>query len=327
MKQEEIVAGIDLGGTFTKFGLVNRFGELIAFKAIPTDKKLHYELFLKKVAGEIEQMIQSEGNLYSLSCISIGAPTGSQFEGTIDSPSNLNWPKKLPVADILKNLFNLPAVVVNDANAAAVGEMLFGVARGKKNFMVVTLGTGLGCGVVIDGKLLLGRNGHAGELGHVRAIESGRLCGCGRYGCLETYASATGIVRTVLEMEPMKKSDSLLACYDAGTLSAKIITKAALSGDKVAIEAFDFTGKILGAALSDAVALLNPELIILTGGLAKSGDLILQPTNHYLKKNLLNIYHDTVEVKLSEISTKNTAILGLAATAWLHLEELNRVTV
>jgi glucokinase len=327
MKQDEIVAGIDLGGTLTKFGLVNRSGDLLAFGTIPTEKNLHYDDFLKKLAGEIEHLIHSLGEHYILLGICIGAPTGSQFEGTIDNASNLKWPQKLPVAHILKTIFNLPVVVVNDANAAAIGEMLFGAAQGKKNFMVVTLGTGLGCGVVIDGKLLLGAKGHAGELGHIRAIENGRLCGCGRFGCLETYASATGIVRTVLDMAPGKMSESLLGRFDEKLLTAKKITEAALQGDKVALEAFDFTGKVLGIALADAIALLNPELVVLTGGLAKSGDLLLKPTTCYLNKNLLNIYHETVEVKLSEISNKKAAILGLAATIWLQLEELNRVTV
>lgn len=328
MKQEEIVAGIDLGGTLTKFGLVNRSGELLAFESIPTEKNLHYELFLKKLAREIDKLKLSLGEYYILTGISIGAPTGSQHEGTIDNASNLNWPKKLPVARILKAIFNLPVIVVNDANAAAVGEMLFGVAGGKENFLVVTLGTGLGCGVVVDGKILLGTNGHAGELGHVRVVDNGRLCGCGRYGCLETYASATGIVRTVLEMTSGEKTGSLLDGIEKHSLTAKKITHAALQGDDIALSAFEFTGRILGTALADTVALLNPELIVLTGGLAKSGDLILNPTLKYLNQHLLSIYRDTVEVKLSEISTKKTAILGLAASIWFHLDnELNRVTV
>lgn len=321
----ELVAGIDLGGTETKFGLVNRSGDLLAFESVTTMGKSNHLDFFKNLSYKINEQVLALGDQYKMVGLSIGAPTGSQQNGTIDNASNLSWPKKLPVADIFESMYNLPVTVSNDANAAALGEMEYGVAKGVKNFLVVTLGTGLGCGIVVDGRLVLGSAGHAGELGHVRTIDGGRQCGCGRQGCLETYASATGIVRTVLEAPRAEFEESTLAEYDRTTVTAKKITKAALNGDKLAQKAFDYTGLILGKTLADTTALLNPELIVLTGGLAKSGDLILAPTKKYLDKHLLEMYKGSVEVKLSEISSKKTAILGVAAFMWLKIDKLSRV--
>lgn len=209
----ELVAGVDLGGTETKFGLVNREGEMFAYQTIPTDPDVSHEAFFRFLADEIKSLLLSLGEDVSVRGVSVGAPTGSQANGTIDNPSNLNWPNNLPVSDILESLLKLPVTVVNDANAAAVGEMLFGAAQGIENFFCVTLGTGLGCGLVVNGELMLGSMGHAGELGHVTAIKGGRLCGCGRKGCLETYASATGIVRTVREAGNEEFQHSLLKDY------------------------------------------------------------------------------------------------------------------
>lgn len=324
----ELVAGIDLGGTDTKFGLVSREGKLFAYQSIPTNADVGYELFFEKLSDSVLDMVEALGPGYNLVGVSVGAPTGSQKNGTIDNASNLNWPRKLPVANILSANFNLPVSVSNDANAAAVGEMLFGVAQGKKNFMVVTLGTGLGCGFVVDGDLVLGSRGHAGELGHTTVADNGRECGCGRKGCLETYASATGIVRTANELiESEEYPQSILQFSENGALTAKKITKAANEGDELALRAFEITGRFLGKKLANTVALLNPEMIVLTGGLSKAKELILEPTQKFMEESLLNIYKGTVEIKLSEISGKKTAILGAAAFMWLKLDSMSKQTV
>lgn len=324
----ELVAGIDLGGTDTKFGLVSREGKLFAFQSIPTNADVGYELFFEKLSDSVKEMVKALGPGYNLVGVSVGAPTGSQKNGTIDNASNLNWPRKLPVANILSANFNLPVSVSNDANAAAVGEMLFGVAQGKKNFMVVTLGTGLGCGLVVDGDLVLGSRGHAGELGHTIVAGNERECGCGRVGCLETYASATGIVRTAKELiESDEYPKSILQFSENGPLTAKKITNAANEGDKLALRAFEITGRFLGRKLANTVALLNPELIVLTGGLSKAKELILEPTRNFLEENLLGIYKGTVEIKISEISGKKTAILGTAAFMWLKLDSMSKQVV
>jgi len=324
----ELVAGIDLGGTDTKFGLVSREGKLFAYQSIPTNADIGYELFFEQLSDSVKEMVDALGPGYNLAGISVGAPTGSQKDGTIDNASNLNWPAKLPVAKILSSTFNLPVSVSNDANAAAVGEMLFGVAQNKKNFICVTLGTGLGCGVIIEGDLLLGSRGHAGELGHVTVAENGRDCGCGRKGCIETYASATGIVRTAKELIASEEyPKSVLQFSENGMLTAKKITSAALDGDQLALRAFDITGRFLGKTLANTVALLNPELIVLTGGLSRSKELILEPTQRYMEEHLLDIYKGTVEIKLSEISGKKTAILGAAAFMWLKLDSMSKQTV
>lgn len=321
----DLVAGVDLGATQTKFGLVNRNGELLAFDSIPTDSSVGFEEFFLSLSNKIKQLTIPKNRDLNILGVGVGAPAGNQSMGTIDSASNLNWPDKLPVAKLLETYFNLPVFISNDANAAAIGELMFGLAKGKKNFFSVTLGTGLGCGIVLDGKIVLGKDGHAGELGHVTAIPEGRLCTCGRKGCLETYASATGIVRTVLEYGDDKMKSSSLFPF-RNNLDAKKITDEARNGDPLALQAFDDTGKYLGRQLADTVLLLNPELIILSGGLIKSGEFIRKPTERYMNEHLLPVFKGTVELKLSEISNKKTAILGAAALLWLKLEKEGSVS-
>lgn len=321
----DLVAGIDLGATETKFGLVSRNGDLLAYQSIPTDTSVSYEEFFATLAEKIKKLDVSVNGSFNLVGIGVGAPTGNYLQGTIENASNLNWPDKIPVAKLLESYFSLPVSVSNDANAAAVGELMFGVAKGKKNFFCVTLGTGLGCGIVLDGKIVMGKDGHAGELGHVTAVPDGRHCSCGRNGCLETYASATGIVRSVLEnRESELKKSSLYEHKEK--LDAKKITQAALNGDTLALTAFKNTGKILGQRLADVVAVLNPELIVLTGGLAKSGELLREPTETHMNEHLLNIFQGSVQIKLSEINNKKTAILGTAALMWLKFDNLNTLT-
>ena len=315
-----VTAGIDIGGTETKIGIVNRDGEILAFKSIATNADKGHVVFLEQLQAEITELL---GSLSAVSLVGIGiaAPTGSCQNGTIENASNLGWPRNLPVCDLIGSYFDVPSVISNDANAAAVGEMLYGVAQGVDNFICITLGTGLGSGIVADGKLLLGADGHAGELGHFIAIPDGRSCSCGRKGCLETYASASGIVKTYLQLSGNRVNH--ITSENNGRLTAKKITKAALVGDEIALKAFELTGEILGKKLADAVSILNPELIVLNGGLSRAGDLILIPTRKHLEQNLLNIYNGTVEVKISEISSKKSAVLGAAAFMWLKLNEVS----
>ncbi len=322
----DIVAGIDLGGTDTKFGLVNKKGDLLAFHSIPTDPNIGYQPFFELLGREIEQLMLSIGDGYQLAGVSVGAPSGNQKNGTIDSASNLKWPEKLPIADILNSIFGLPVTVSNDANAAAVGEMYYGIGKGVRDLICITLGTGLGSGIISDGRLIIGSNGHAGELGHVIAVENGRQCTCGRQGCLETYVSATGMVRSVLETESDILQRSLLGSLNKKSLTSKKITSAAMEGDQLALDVFDSTAKILGKTLANSVALLNPELIILTGGLAKAGKYLLDPTIRYVDHFLLNMYKGSVEIKTSEMSNKKTAILGAAAFMWMKLEDIGQTT-
>lgn len=322
----DIVAGIDLGGTDTKFGLVNKKGELLAYHSIPTDPNIGYQPFFELLGREIEQLMLSIGDGYRLAGVSVGAPSGNQKNGTIDSASNLKWPEKLPISDILNSIFGLPVTVSNDANAAVLGEMYYGLGRGIKDLICITLGTGLGCGIISDGRLITGANGHAGELGHVIAVENGRQCTCGRKGCLETYVSATGMVRSVLETEPEILQRSLLGNLNRNSLTSKKITSAAMEGDELALEVFDKTAKIFGKTLANSVALLNPRLIILTGGLAKAEKFLLDPTIHYTNHYLLEVHKGSVEIKTSEMNNKKTAILGAAAFMWLRLEGIGQTT-
>jgi glucokinase len=246
-----------------------------------------------------------------ISRIGIGAPNGNYYTGNIEHAANLKWKGIIPMAKWIENKFSKPTIITNDANAAAMGEMIYGVAKGMKDFIMVTLGTGVGSGFVANGKLILGHDGFAGELGHVIAIRNGRLCGCGRKGCLETYTSATGIVITANEILMQSKEASLLR--EAHTITSKSIHDAALLGDRIALQIFDYTANILGQTLADAVAITSPEAIILFGGLSLAGDFILKPTQQYMDDNLLINYKGKVKILSSAFQGSDAAILGAAA--------------
>lgn len=311
-----LMIGVDLGGTYTKFGLVTEQGELIAENFIETDSSVPYNVFFTKLHDEIESLRKSYAVDSKIMGIGIGAPSGNYLSGKIENASNLNWPDFIPVAKMMSDHSGLPVAVTNDANAAALGEMKYGIARGTNNFISLTLGTGLGSGIVIDGRLVNGQNGHAGELGHTIAVAGGRTCGCGRKGCLETYASAPGLLKTLLDLLQTTKKESVFRNRERSTITAKDITHEAAGGDKLSLEAFNKTGRVLGEKLADAVAFLNPSMIVLSGGLANSGALILDPTIKHFEKNLLEIFKGTVSIQLSELSKKNAAILGAAAMMW-----------
>lgn len=314
------VVGIDLGGTCTKFGLVTRKGRLLASGTIPTDSTLAYEVFFKQLYSQIKNLCTTLDERIDLKGIGVGAPTGNHFLGTIDNASNLHWSGKVPVTEVLGTYSKLPTVLTNDANAAAVGEMLYGAAQEFEDFIAITLGTGLGCGFVVNGKLVLGHNSHAGEIGHTTVFYDGRICKCGREGCLETYVSAPGLIYTVQNLMEATEIESELREIASNELNAEKITTAAQENDLLALEAFEYTGKILGLKLADIVACIDPEAIIISGGLAKAGSLILDPAKKNLEEQLLNIFKNEVDIFPSSLTEKNAAILGAAAFAWQELK-------
>jgi glucokinase len=316
----ELVLGIDIGGTTTTLGFVNKKGEILAESVMPTLGKEHITHYLPRLFGKIRDLKQEIPPDAILKGIGVGAPNANFFKGTIENPPNLQWGGVIPFADLLEKEYKIPVKITNDANAAAIGEMLFGVAKGMKNFILITLGTGLGSGIVIDGKMVYGHTGFAGELGHITVKPQGRLCGCGKRGCLETYVSVTGIRRTVSKFLADTMEESKLREVSQTDLTGEMITEAALRGDRVALQAFEYTGEILGQKLADAVAFLSPEAIIFFGGLANAKDLIFQPTLKSMENYLFPIFRGTVRLMLSELQQKNAAVLGAAALIWNELK-------
>ena len=314
--EKPYVIGIDMGGTNTAFGIVDTRGNVIAKSAIKTDNP-DIEAYVQELKEECTKLIESVGGIDKIKGIGAGCPNGNYYTGNIEFAPNLPWEGVVPFAKMLTEAFGVPAAITNDANAAAVGEMTYGIARGMKNFIMITLGTGVGSGIVIDGKIVYGHDGFAGELGHVNVVRyNGRLCGCGRDGCLEAYASATGVARSAREILEMSNAESKLREIPSESITAKDVFDAAKAGDEVAKKIFDNTGKILGEALSDFVAFSAPEAIILFGGLAKSGDLILNPIVENMEKNLLPIWKDKVKVLFSTLKDADAALLGASALAW-----------
>lgn len=318
----EVAIGIDVGGTNTDFSIVDREGNCLLKDCLRTDRYSDVVLFLDELAEKLKSQIRKLDKQFEVKGIGVGAPNGNYFKGTIEFAPNLRWKGTIHFADMLAKRMNLPAVLTNDANAAAIGEMIYGAAKGMKDFIVITLGTGLGSGIVVNGELLYGHDGFAGELGHTIVDPEGRICGCGRKGCLETYASANGIVRTIVEMLQQSGEPSILRNIEKDKLNSKEIFLAAQKGDKIALDAFEFTGKILGMKLSDAVAFSSPEAIILFGGLALAGELIFVPTKKYMEHYMLPLYRNKVKLLPSLVNNKNAAVLGAAALVWTHMKNL-----
>jgi glucokinase len=311
------VIGMDMGGTNTVFGIVDARGTVISKSAIKTSTHTDVNLYINDIYTELSKLIEAAGGIDKIKGIGVGAPNGNYYTGNIEFAPNLPWKGVIPFANLMADKFGIPAALTNDANAAAVGEMTYGAARGMKNFIMITLGTGVGSGIVIDGKVVYGHDGFAGELGHVTAIRNnGRLCGCGKSGCLETYASATGVARSAREILESSTKDSLLRNIPIDSITSKDVFDAAIEGDEVAKEIFNFTGKILGECLADFVAFSAPEAIVLFGGLTKSGDLILDPIKENMEKNLLPIWRGKVKVLFSELKEADAAVLGASALAW-----------
>ncbi len=310
---QTLALGIDIGGTNTSFGIVDRRGQILEKGGLATkgDSVSDYIQALKQAVTPLLEKY-SRANVHAAG---VGAPNANFFTGEIAYAANLPWEGIIPLAKLLKEALHMEVTITNDANAAAMGEMTYGAAKGMKDFILVTLGTGVGSGFVANGQLIYGHDGFAGELGHVIAIRDGRQCGCGRHGCLERYSSATGIKITAEEWLLERKDKSLLRQHQ-GHITSKHIHDAALQGDALALEIFDYTGKILGQTLADAVAITSPQAIIFFGGLAKAGDMILQPVRKYMEANLLKIYKNKISLLLSELQDADAAILGASALAW-----------
>ena len=321
----DITLAIDIGGTNTAFGFVDREGNIITSSTIPTNPNEPADKFFKRLNSEIESLL-SIGNKYNLVGVGIGAPNANYFKGTVERPPNLKW-GTVNVVEIIKEYYRVPVAITNDANAVAIGELQFGAAKGMKNFIVITLGTGVGGGIVINGELVYGHDGFAGELGHTIYDPNGRECACGRRGCLETYASAGGIKRTVFELLSSSIDESELRNYNYDNLTSKIICEAANRGDKIALKAFDSTSKILGIKLADAVAFTSPEAIILFGGLASAGDILFKSTEKYMNMYMLDIFKNKVKLLPSGLNGGNSAILGASALIWNELEKPKEISV
>lgn len=316
---KDVVLGIDIGGTFTKLGIVDKNGTLYYEDSVPTDAFENPNDFVEVIYTRVEEFTSSSELTFTLKGVGVGAPNGNNYTGNIEFAPNLQWKGVVPLASILSEKFALPAELTNDANAAAIGEMIFGAAQNMTNFLMITLGTGLGSGLVVNGDLVYGHDGFAGELGHVCVVEDGRLCGCGKKGCLETYVSATGIKRTVFELLSNDTSDSVFRTLSFNDVEARMISEAAENGDPIAKKAFKLTGKMLGKSLANTVAHISPQAIFLFGGLALAGKWIFDPTKKAMEENLLEIFKGKIKILPSALLEKNIAVLGAAALIFKSL--------
>lgn len=315
---QQYALGIDIGGTNTVFGLVDPRGFIQYRGAFSTKTHETVETFIETLFEHTNPAIEEVGGAEYIKGIGIGAPNGNYYNGTIEYAPNLNWKGIIPLCKLVSKKFNLPSALTNDANAAAVGEMMYGAAKGMKDFIMITLGTGVGSGIVANGNLIYGHDGFAGELGHTIIIPNGRLhWGTGAKGSLEAYCSATGVVLTTLELlDKHAKTKSLLRNYKDDELNSKVVFDCAIKNDAIAKEVFNVTGDILGKALANFVMFSSPEAIILFGGLCKAGDLILNPTKKSMEENLLPIFQNKVKILFSQLNESDAAILGASALVW-----------
>jgi len=317
VSMEPLAVGIDIGGTGTKFGIVDRNGNVLFSSQISTKKHKLIDTFIDDLHAHLSELIEKAGGPGRIRGLGVGAPNGNYYTGTIEYAPNLPWKGIVPLAKLIQDKFQLPTVLTNDANAAAIGEMMYGAAQGMKDFIMITLGTGVGSGIVANGHLILGHDGFAGELGHTIIIPDGRLHeGTGKYGSLESYASATGVMLTAIETLNKTKKKSLLRSIPREELDSKKVYEAAIKGDPVAKEIFAFTGKILGLALANFVMFSSPEAIVLFGGLTKAGDLILNPTREHMEANLIQVFQNKVKILISHLKESDAAILGASALVW-----------
>ncbi len=311
------VIGIDLGGTNTVFGIVDARGVVIASSSIKTAKHANFDDYIDELYTEITRLVKANDAVDKIHGIGIGAPNANYYTGMIEDAVNLPWATPINLAGKVSEKFGIPVAVTNDANAAAIGEMTYGVARGLKDFIMITLGTGVGSGIVINGQLVYGHDGFAGELGHIiMKRNNGRLCGCGRTGCLEAYCSATGVARTAREYLEIRNDPSLLRNLPIDEITSKDVYDAAISGDKLAKEVFDYTGNILGQAFADMTVFSSPQAFVLFGGLAKSGELLMRPLRESMDRNMMSIFKGKPKILLSELKEADAAILGASALGW-----------
>ena len=315
-KNKPYAVGMDSGGTNTVLGIVDTRGTVITSNSIKTAKYLEINDYVTALSTELLKLIEEVGGIDKIRGIGVGAPNGNYYNGNIELAPNLPWKGIIPLAKMISEKTGLPVKLTNDANAAAIGEMTYGAARGMKNFIMITLGTGVGSGIVINGQVVYGYDGFAGELGHVIVERDGRLCGCGRKGCLETYASATGVARSAREFIETREEDSTLRQIPLSDITSKDVFEAAVGGDKLAQEIFEYTGTILGRAFADMVAFSAPEAIILFGGLTRAGDIILNPIVNAMEENLMKLWKGKIKVIFSELKEGDAAILGASALGW-----------
>jgi len=319
---KDLAIGIDIGGTNTKFGFVDREGNIYGESSSPTSGYPNFDDYLAQLHKQIDAakaFLEFESKIIG---VGIGAPNGNYYRGTIEDAPNLEWKGIVPFTEKMSTYYpGGPVVLTNDANAAAIGEMTFGSAKGMRDFIILTLGTGLGSGIVANGEIIYGHDGFAGELGHTLVNVFGRRCNCGRRGCLETYVSATGITRTVYKLLADYLEDSVLRGIPFDDLTAKMITDAALEGDPIAIKAFDYTGRIFGMKLADTVAHFSPEAIFLFGGLVHAGDLLMKPAHQQMEDNIMKNYKGKVKLLVSGLQDKNAAVLGASSLAWNELDK------
>ena len=314
----QYVVGIDVGGQTTKLGVVDARGTVLSQTVIRTDTYTDIEPYIAELAEALNKIIKESNTEGLVKGIGVGAPNGNYYTGTIENAVNLSWggSKTIEFANLLSEAMNgLPVALTNDANAAAVGEMTYGAARGMKNFIMITLGTGVGSGIVINGDVVYGHDGFAGELGHVAAVRNnGRTCNCGKTGCLETYASAIGMARTAREWLELSDEPSLLRSLD--NITSKDVYEAAKEGDKLALKVFDFTGKMLGRSFADFIAFSSPEAIVLFGGLARAKEFLVGPIEEAMNANVLPLWRNKVKIVFSQLKESDAAILGASALAW-----------
>lgn len=306
--------GIDIGGTNTSFGIVDRRGQILFQGKMSTTGHKTVQEYILALKAAVDVLMDEVGR-DNVKGVGVGAPNGNFYTGEVAYAANLPWEGVIPLARLISETLNKQVTITNDANAAAIGEMMYGAAKGMKDFVMVTLGTGLGSGFVANGMLVYGHDGFAGELGHVVAVRDGRPCGCGRKGCLETYASATGIVRSAHEWLEARTDETLLR-RDKNALTSQHIYEAAVQGDAMALELFEFTGKILGQTLADVVAITSPQAIIFFGGLAKAGDMLMRHVHYNMEANMLRVYKNKVSLLYSALPDADAAILGASALVW-----------
>ena len=315
------VIGLDLGGTNAVFGIVDSRGEIKATTAIKTQQYETAEAFVNASVEALQPIIEQVGGLDTIKAMGIGAPNGNYYKGTVEIAPNIKWAHDciVPLGDMFsQRLGGIPVAVTNDANAAAIGEMVYGVARGMKNFIVITLGTGVGSGIVVNGQLVYGSDGFAGELGHVTMVrgEEGRLCGCGRKGCLETYCSATGVARTARELLAKTDRPSLLREMKPDDITSLDVSIAAGKGDELAKEIYAFTGKMLGEACADFATFCSPEAFIFFGGMVKAGELIMNPIREAYEAHVMKVFKGKAQFLVSGLDGASAAVLGASAVGW-----------
>lgn len=317
-EQKPYVIGLDLGGTNSVFGIVDRRGTIVATTSVKTQEQNDVEVYVDNCCTALKKIIEEVGGIEKIQAMGIGAPDANYYTGIIDNPANLPWKGEIPLAKMFSDRLGIPVALTNDANAAAIGEMAYGAAKGMKNFIMITLGTGVGSGIVVNGQVVYGSDGFAGELGHVIVDKSSeaRSCGCGRKGCLETYCSATGVARTAKMIVSSNERPTLLRNIPLDEITSKDVAIAASQGDEVAKEIFEYTGRILGEACADFAAFSSPEAFIFFGGLTKAGDLLMDPIRKAYDENVLFLYKNKAQMIVSQLDDAGAAVLGASALGW-----------